>query len=137
MYSDIMVPVSLPHIDQLDKALKVAADLARHYGARVHYVSVSASAPSEVAHTPNEFAEKVQRFAAEQGAAHNIEVQAHPLISHDPAADLDLVLEHAEEKLGVDLVVMASHLPGFSDHLFGSHGSHVASHSKLSVFIVR
>jgi len=137
MYSDIMVPVSLAHLDRLDKALKVAADLARHYGAKLHYVGVTATPPSDVAHNPNEFAEKLQRFAAEQGVLYNIEVQAHPLISHDPTSDLNLVLEHAEETIGVDLVVMASHLPGFADLLFGSHGGHVASHSNMSVFVVR
>ncbi|MBY4675149.1 universal stress protein [Marinobacterium arenosum] len=137
MYSDIMVPVELAHIDHIGKALKVAADLARHYGAKVHYVGVTSALPSEVAHNPAEFTEKLQQFAADQGAAYGIDTQAHPLTSHDPTADLDLALEHAEQTIGADLVIMASHLPGFADHIFGSHGGHIASHSKLSVFIVR
>lgn len=137
MYSDIMVPVSLAHLDQIGKALEVAADLARHYRAKVHYVGVTTTLPSEVAHNPAEFADKLRRFAADQGAAYGIDTQAHPLTSHDPTADLDLTLCHAEEVIDVDLVVMASHLPGFADHFLGSHGSYIASHSKLSVFVVR
>lgn len=137
MYSDIMVPVDLAHFDKIDKALEVAADLARHYGARVHYVGVTTAVPSAVAHNPAEFADKLQRFATDQAAIYGIDTQAHPLTSHDPTADLDVTLRHAEDVIDVDLIVMASHLPGFTDHLFGSHGSYIASHSKMSVLIVR
>jgi nucleotide-binding universal stress UspA family protein len=31
MYSRIMVPVDLAHIERLEKALATAADLAKHY----------------------------------------------------------------------------------------------------------
>ena len=137
MYSDIMVPVSLAHIDQIDKALKVAADLARHYGAKVHYVGVTTTLPSEIAHNADQFAEKLKAFADGQASANSISVEPHTLISHDPTADLDSVLEHAEKAIGADLVVVASHLPGFTDHLTGSHGSHLASHSNISVLVVR
>jgi nucleotide-binding universal stress UspA family protein len=137
MFSDIMFPVSLAHTDELSKALEVVADLARHYGATVHYVGVTSALPGDVARNPAEFAAKLRRFADGQGAAHRIQTQAHALRSHDPTADLDLVLEHAEETIGADLVVMASHLPGFADRIFGSHGGHLATHSKLSVFVVR
>ncbi|SEQ76113.1 Nucleotide-binding universal stress protein, UspA family [Amphritea atlantica] len=137
MYSNIMVPVSLAHIDQIDKALKVAADLARHYGAKVHYVGVTSALPSEIAHNAEEYAEKLKAFAKEQASANNINAEPHTLISHDPAVELDLVLEHAEETICADLVVVASHLPSFADHLTGSHGGHLASHSQISVFVVR
>ena len=137
MYSDIMVPVDLAHLDRIGKALEVAADLARHYGAKIHYVAVTTALPSEVAHNPTEFAEKLQRFVADQVARYGINAQAHPLTSHDPTADLDLTLRHAEDVIGVDLVVMASHLPSFADHVFGSHGGYITTHSKLSVFVVR
>jgi nucleotide-binding universal stress UspA family protein len=137
MYSDIMIPVDLAHREQIGKALEVAADLAKHYGARLHYVAVTTALPGPVAHNPTEFAEKLQQFVTEQAAAHGIDARAHPLTSHDPTADLDLTLRHAEDIIGVDLVVMASHLPGFADHIFGSHGGYITTHSKLSVFVVR
>jgi nucleotide-binding universal stress UspA family protein len=137
MYSSIMVPIDLAHLDKMGKELEVAADLAKHYGAQIHYVAVTTAAPSEVAHNPAEFAEKLQQFVAGQAATHGINAQAHPLTSHDPTADLDATLRHAEEVIGVDLVVMASHIPGFAEHIFSSHGSYIASHSKLSVFVVR
>lgn len=137
MYSDIMVPVNLAHLDELERALKVAGDLAGHYQATVHYVGVTAALPSEVAHNPTEYAARLQQFADGQATRHRITAQAHALTSHDPTADLDLVLEHAEDSIRADLVVMASHLPGFGDRIFGSHGGHMVKHSKISVFIVR
>ncbi len=137
MYSSIMVPVDLAHLDKIDKALQAAADLARHYGAAVHYVAVTSAAPSEVAHNPAEFAEKLDSFVAAQARAHGIDARAHPIRSHDPAVDLDQTLRNAGDAIGADLIVMASHVPGFADHIFHAHGGYVASHSDLSVFVVR
>ena len=68
MFKHIMVPVeTLRHEGQLDRALGVAADLAGHYGARVTYVGVTVPQPSSVAHTPQEFAEKLAHFRRRAG----------------------------------------------------------------------
>jgi len=137
MYSNIMVPVDLAHLDKIDKALRAAADLARHYGATVHYVAVTAAAPSEVAHNPAEFAAKLDSFVAAQASGYGIDARAHPIKSHDPAVDLDETLRDAGDAIDADLIVMASHAPGFAEHVFQAHGGYVASHSDLSVFVVR
>ena len=41
------------------------------------------------------------------------------------------------DKSDVDLVVMATHLPNVADYVWASHGGHLATHSKASVFLVR
>jgi nucleotide-binding universal stress UspA family protein len=131
-----MVPVDLAHVSALEPALKVAADLAGHYNARVTYVGVTHSQPSSVAHNPEEFARKLAEFAAAQKDAHGMsETVAHAITSHDPAVDLDKKLEHAVSELGADLVVMASHIPRHFD--LGSHGGRVATHTDASVMLVR
>lgn len=136
MFKHIMVPVDLGHIDKLEAALKVAADLAGHYGARVTYVGVTTTQPSSVAHTPQEFAEKLAKLAATQGEIQGIaEVASHPITSHDPSVDLDNKLEEAVHDIGADLVVMGSHIPRTFD--FGSHGGRVATHTDVSVMLVR
>jgi nucleotide-binding universal stress UspA family protein len=43
----------------------------------------------------------------------------------------------AIDKIGADLVVMASHKPGFLEHIFSSHGGYIAQHATCSVFVVR
>lgn len=137
MYKKIMVPIDLAHTDKLDKALTTAADLSKHYGAPMCFVGVTAAVPSAVARDPEEFARKLEAFAAEQAARRGVEVTAKTVTSHDPARDLDTVLHDQIHALGVDLVVMASHVPGLADYLFASNAGFLAAHTDTSVFIVR
>jgi nucleotide-binding universal stress UspA family protein len=137
MYTKIMVPVDLAHVDKLDKALTTATDLAKHYRIPVCYVGVTAEAPTSVAHTPKEYANKLAAFGASQAEQHGIEVTTKAYPSHDPSVDLDRTLIGAARENGADLIVMASHVPGLTDHIFHSNAGTVASYSKVSVFVVR
>lgn len=137
MFSSIMIPVDLAHEDRLSKALDCGGALAKLYGAPVTYVAVSAAAPSSVARTPEEFAEKLDAFAAAQRGKHGIETKAHAMTSHDPTTDLDPTLLKAAEEIGADLIVMASHLPNVTDYIWPSNGGTVAAHAKASVLVVR
>jgi nucleotide-binding universal stress UspA family protein len=137
MYTKIMVPVDLAHIDKLDKALTTATDLAKHYRIPVCYVGVTAETPTSVAHTPKEYSEKLQAFGANQAEQHGLDVTTKAYPSHDPTIDLDRTLIDAAAENGADLIVMASHVPGVADHIFHSNAGTVASYSKVSVFVVR
>ena len=137
MYTKIMVPVDLAHLERLEKALTTAADLAKHYGVPICYVGVAAAAPGQVAHTPEEFAKKLEQFGAAQAEKHGIEVTTKACISHDPTIDLDDTLFKAIKDTGSDLVVMATHAPGLADHIFASNAGYVASYAKVSVFVIR
>lgn len=136
MFRHIMVPVDLAHLGAIEPALKVAGEIAKLYGARVSYVGVSGSQPSSVAHNPEEFRAKLEKFVADQKTAHGVaEAEAHAVIAHDPATEMDRALEKAVTDVGADLVVMASHIPKLFD--LGSHGGRVASHTSASVMLVR
>lgn len=137
MFKTIMVPVDLEHADRLGKALRAAADLANQYGATACYVGVAAATPGRLAHSPEEFGQKLEAFAGEQAAEHGHSATSKALISHDPAVDLDRKLHAAVHETGADLVVMASHIPGIADAIWPSHGGRLASHSDVSVFLVR
>ena len=137
MYKTILVPVDLEHADRLEKALTTAADLAKHYNADLYVVGVSSAAPGRVAHNPSEYAEKLAAFAGAETAKHGVPVKAKSMISHDPAVDLGDTLKRAASDVDADLVVMASHVPGFLDHIFSSRAGYLATHTSLSVFIVR
>lgn len=137
MFTKIMVPVDLENVSALEASLKVAIDLGKLYGAAICYFGATAAAPSAVAHSPAEFAEKLQAFADHQAAAGGVTVEIHAATTHDPATDLNDALLRAVEDTGADLVVMATHLPGVSDALWASHGGTVASHAKVSVLLVR
>lgn len=137
MYTKIAVPVDLFHVGQITRALDVAADLAKHYGASLHFIGVTAETPTAVAHNPQEFAQKLEAFGKSQADRHGIAVSTGAHVSTDPAIDVDKVLLGAVAESGADLVVMQSHVPGISDYLWGSHGGHLAAHASVSVFVVR
>lgn len=131
-----MIPVDLGHADALERALAVGADLADHYGAEVFYASVTGVTPGTIAHSPEEFDEKLQRFAAAQAETRGIaRAHAHTIISHDPSIDMDHQLAEAIDALGADLVVMSSHIPHRFE--FASHGGKLARHAHCSVMLVR
>ncbi|SDU02853.1 universal stress protein [Stappia sp. ES.058] len=137
MYKKIIVPVDLAHAQKLAKAMKTAADLARHYQIPVCYVGVTTETPGSVAHTPTEYSEKLATFAKAQSEANGIETSSHMVVTHDPSIDLDPALLKAIDETGADLVVMASHVPNVADYLWPSNGGTVAGRSKASVFVVR
>lgn len=136
MFKRIMIPVDLAHDGNLERALQVACDLSAHYGAELVYVGVTGETPSSVAHTPAEFAAKLETFAKEETTARGGgSARAHTITAHDPAVEMDSMLEKAAGDLGADLVVMGSHIPNRFD--FASHGGRVASHATCSVMLVR
>lgn len=137
MFKGIMAPVDLAHVDRLAAALDCAADLARHYGVPIVYVGVTSSAPSKVAHNPQEFGQKLGAFAEQQAAKHGVQASAHTAIAHDPTTDVDDALMRAIGETGSDLVVMASHVPNALDYIWPSNGGKLAEHAKCSVMVVR
>ena len=43
----------------------------------------------------------------------------------------------AIEETESDLVVVASHIPGFPEYLFASNAGYLAMHATVSVFVIR
>ena len=137
MFRKIMVPVDLAHLPSLQKALDVAAGLAREYGASLCYVGVTTSQPSTVAHNPEEYRSKLEAFAREHAPENGQAPSVAVYNSHDPVVDLDEILVRAVSELQADLVVMATHLPRPIDAIMPANGSKVAAHTNVSVFLVR
>jgi len=137
MYKKIMVPVDMTHVERLTKAIDTATDLAKLYSIPVLFVGATAEMPTPVAHNPSEFAEKLREFGAKQADEHGLAIDTKAYPSHDPATDLVKTLITAAAENDVDLIVMASHVPGFPDHFFIANAGSVALHAQVSVFVVR
>ncbi|MGR3364501.1 MAG: universal stress protein [Maritimibacter harenae] len=137
MFKHIMAPVDLAHLDGLEHALKVTADIAKLYDCDVTYVGVAANTPGKLGHNPDEFRSKVAEFAAQQGELHGLKTKGHAMTSHDPTTELDDALMKGVDETGADLVVMQSHVPGLMDYIWPSNGGKVAGHAKCSVLVVR
>ena len=103
MFKTVMVPVDLAHLPRIERALQVAADLAKHYGAGVSYVSVTAATPGPLAHNPKEYGEKLAAFAAEDGARRGVSPTTHVMVAHDPTADVDDALLKAVDETLAEL----------------------------------
>jgi nucleotide-binding universal stress UspA family protein len=137
MYEHIGVPVDLGHHDRLGKALDTACALASAFGARMTLIAVAGPAPGGAAHSPRELAEKLDALAVTLAGRSGQAVTTRVEVVGDPVADLDRALNRLFHELGVDLVVMASHIPGIRDYVFHSNAGFLASHTDLSVFVVR
>ena len=137
MFAKIMVPIDLGHLDDLSRALAVAAQLARSYNAEVIYVGVYGNLPTEAVPPAQEYSATLKAFSEKQAAAHGITTTSVPVFSHDPQAELTSALLSAAADAKADVIVMASHIPGWAEHIFHSNAGYVASHAPISVFIVR
>lgn len=137
MFKRILAPVDLAHLSKLGRALAVTADQAKRHKTPVTYVSVTGSSPTTIAHTPQEFREKLEAFAEQQASTYGIDASAHAVVSNDPAVDVDDALLKAVKDTESDLVIMASHQPGLVEYFWPSNGGKIASHSDASVFVVR
>ncbi len=137
MYKTIMVPVDLSHAATVEKAIKIAVDLGKNYDAEIYLVGVTATPPGSVAHDPAEYEQKLKKFAADHSGSLGCTLIPRVVLCNDPAAELDTALEEFGKEINVDLVVMASHVPGLMDHLIHSKAGHLATHINISVFIVR
>jgi nucleotide-binding universal stress UspA family protein len=137
MYRKIVVPIDLTHADRMEGAITMAADLAKLYGAPVCYIGATTTTPSSVAHSPEEYKEKLAAFAKKEAQAHGQEVTTHVILSHDPTATLDDDLVKAVDEMGADLVVMATHVPNMGDRIWASNGGNLARRTKASVCLVR
>ncbi len=137
MFKQIMVPIDLGHVDQLDKSLTIAADLSKHYEAPICYVGVTNEQPGRIALNPEDFAQKLDEFASEQAILHRINATSRAFVGHDLVTDVDDVLLRAVKQVGADLVIMASHVPTLVDYIWPSNGGKIAAHSEAAVLVVR
>ena len=137
MTKSIMVPVDLAHKDALQKAIETAGKLAKADNADLTLIGLTESAPSEVAHNPKEFDEKLQEFASQVSANVGHPVTAKSIVDVDVPADIGSVLISTAEEMGADLIVMGSHAPGLLEYFLSSNAGYVASHAQCSVYVVR
>jgi nucleotide-binding universal stress UspA family protein len=138
MYSRILVPVDLEHVEKLEKTLNLAAWTAKETGASISFVGVVDAIPTTSAHTEGErTAERLKAFADEQAKKHGIETSDHVELRGDLHLNLGKDVIQAAKESDCDLIVMASHVPGLKEHFFASNAGYVASHAPMSVFVVR
>jgi len=138
MYSRILVPVDLDNTDNLAKALDLAGQTAMANNAEVVYVDVVDAVPTMSARTEGDrMAERLKVFVANQAEKYGVQTTAHVALRSDLHLNVGSDLIDAAKAAECDLIVMASHMPSFKDHILSSNAGYVASHAPMTVYVVR
>ncbi len=136
MYNKILVPVDISHEERLPVMLE-AAKLLGGGNAKVLLTNVVEDIPTYVtAQIPSEMLEDAQKNVIDhlKKLASEQEIDAEIIVKTGHPGNT--ILEIAEEK-DVDVIVVASHKPGWEDYLLGSTAARVVRHAKCAVHVLR
>ena len=134
MYETILVPVDLSHAEVGSKALAIARRMGGPE-ARIVALYVAADVPKFIANQiPEGVREEHMATARSELSSRADEVGAECEIRAGHAATV--ILEYAE-KIGADLIIVASHRPGVQDYLLGSTAARVVRHADCTVLVER
>jgi nucleotide-binding universal stress UspA family protein len=141
MYKIILVPIDLDQESSWEKALPIAVEHSKIFGARLHAMTVLPDFGAGVvgSYFPPDFVEK---------ATAEVQQKLEALVRSKVPPDLDVACHVAQgtvyeeilrltREIGADLVVMASHRPELKDYLIGPNAARVVRHADISVLVVR
>ncbi|MTI16075.1 universal stress protein [Rhodobacteraceae bacterium RKSG542] len=143
MYKNILIPLDLNEESSWKKALPVALDWAKHYGAEVHVVSVLPDfgkslvggffkrefEKEALAKARNALEELLDNELPDE---ESVKVKGH--IAHGTIYE---EIIKAADKFGCDLIILSSHRPELQDYLLGPNAARVVRHANQSVLVVR
>ena len=141
MFKTILVPIDVDQESSWSRALPVAEQLAKDYGAKLHAISVVPTMGMSVVGSffPADFEDKALASAQEKLDEVLAKAASSPaaITTHVAHGTIYEEVLSASNKLGCDLIVMTSHRPELKDYLIGPNAARVMRHAKQSVFIVR
>lgn len=142
MYQRILFPVDLHEQTSWERALPTVLTLGRTFQAELHVLTIFPDIPVGLSllympeDTEHRLAEAAAKGLDEFVAAHvpaDIAVVKHVETGRGVYGT---ILETAE-RIGADLIAMASHRPESSDYLIGTNSSRVVRHARASVLVIR
>ncbi|WP_041768356.1 universal stress protein [Pseudovibrio sp. FO-BEG1] len=141
MYKDILVPVDLDHPEASEKAVGTACQMAKDYGAVLHFLSVVPPvSPLIASYFPKNYRsslsaaanERLHAFTAQYVRSDDIKRQH--VIAHGSVYDEILQMR---DQLNADLIILTSHRPELKDYLLGPNTARIVRHAPCSVMVVR
>ena len=129
----ILVPVDMRHKDDSEKALDMAARLARQSESRLHIVTVANPLGVEITDMPESREPDFRAYVNGLSDYYGIEIFAE-FRSHESPESAILA---AIGELEIGLVVMHTHQPRKTDCIFGSHAAHIVRDAPCSVLAIR
>jgi len=140
MYKTILVPIDLEHESSWEKALPTAALMTDSCGAALHLLTVVPDVRSQMVsqYFPSDFEKRAARESATRLKAFATQhLPGRDVALHVRTGSIYRSICSEAERLGADLIVMASHRPELTDYLIGPNAEQVARHAEASVLIVR
>lgn len=141
MHEHILLPLDLHNRETQGKAVETAKKLAEAFGAEITLLAVVPDAGLTMisSYLPEDFEAQAMERAKEDLQAFAAETfgngkTPHCLVTH--GSIYHEILDVAE-KVGSDLIVMASHRPEIADYLIGPNAARVVRHAPCSVMVVR
>ena len=140
MFKNILVAVDLEHDTHISDLLRVSSDIANAWGSKLHLLHVIGAAPAVVSQFLPESYEAMASVKVENdlaALATTIDLaEGATAIAVRFGVIYQEILAQAD-KLGADLIIVASHKPNVSDYLLGSTAARVVRHANCSVFVAR
>lgn len=141
MFKDILLAVDLENGETQEKALKAATMCAQASGARLHVLTIVPDFGMSIVATyfPKDYEQRVLADADKKLHAYvkaNVPkgIKVQHIVGHGTI--YQEIIRHAD-KVGADMIVMASHRPELKDYLLGPNAGQVMRHAKQSVLVVR
>ena len=140
MFKNVLVAVDLEDDTHIDGLLRIASDMTDAQGAKVHLLNVIPAAPAVVSQfLPESYetmaSEKIEKDLAVLAA--KVDLAEGAAASSVRFGDVyQEILAHAN-KIGADLIIVASHKPNVGDYLLGTTASRVVRHASCSTLVVR
>ena len=141
MYKDILLAVDLNEESSWRRALPTSVEYCRAFDATLHIVAVAPSVgmPFVGQFFPDGYERQLEDSLLESLHEFSREhvpkdVRVQHIVSQGTV--YQEILEVAE-RIGADLVVMASHRPELKDYLLGPNAARVVRHANCSVLVVR
>ncbi|WP_068082984.1 universal stress protein [Polycladidibacter stylochi] len=142
MYSNILLPLDINEESSWKRVLPVALDLAQHYKANLHVVTVlpdygKAFVGGFFAKEYETKALEKTREALEELLDRELPEGSQNVQGHIAHGTIYEEINKAADKLDCDLIVLSSHRPELKDYLLGPNAARVVRHAHQSVFVVR
>ncbi len=141
MYKKILVPIDINQESSWKTALPKAIHMAKENGAKLFLFTVVPDFGMAVAGSffPKDYAQKAMEHAEYElkGVARNHVPKDVNVTCYVRHGSIYKEINKAADKLGADLIVLASHRPEDSDFLLGPNAARIVRHARQSVFVVR
>jgi nucleotide-binding universal stress UspA family protein len=141
MYKSILLAIDLNDPSSWEKALQIAVEQAEAGGGKFHVVTVVPDFGMAIVGSffPRDYEKKALEGtdkALDKFVKENVpeEIEVAHSVGHGTIYKEILA---TAERVGADLIVMASHRPEQSDYLLGPNAARVVRHANCSVLVVR